>query len=145
MQLCFERNSGHNLHRPDRVTSGRGLRREHHCIGPVEDGIGDIRGLRPSRPRMFHHGFQHLGRDNHGDLVPAGLAENDLLEDRDLLNGHLHRQISPGHHNPRRRLQDIVEVSNGLRLLELGDNRNLSPRGPQKVSDVHEIGCVPHK
>ena len=40
--LGFANDTVHHLHRFDRVFSCRGLGREHHRIGAVEDGVGHV-------------------------------------------------------------------------------------------------------
>ena len=44
---------------------GGAFRRQHHRVGAVVDGGGDVADLGPGRRRRDDHRFEHLGRDHH--------------------------------------------------------------------------------
>ncbi len=45
----------HHPGRLDRVSASRRLRGKHHRVGAVEDGVGDVGGFGPGRPRRAYH------------------------------------------------------------------------------------------
>ena len=65
----------HRLDRLDRVLADAGLAGEHHRVGAVEDGVGDVGGLGAGRPRARDHRLEHLGRDDDRLGVAAGLVD----------------------------------------------------------------------
>ena len=56
----------HHRYGLDRVGADRRLLGEHQGIGPVEDGVGHVAGLGPSRPVVGAHALQHLRRRDDG-------------------------------------------------------------------------------
>lgn len=49
----------------DRVLAGCGLAGEHHGVGAIEDGVGNVSDLGTRRARVVLHGVEHLrGGDN---------------------------------------------------------------------------------
>ena len=114
---------GHRLDGLDGVLPHARLAGEHHGVGAVEDRVRDVGGLRAGRPRVGDHRLEHLGRHDHRLGVAAGLVDHPLLQERHVLERALHPEVAAGHHERVERLDDLVEVVDRLRLLDLGDDR----------------------
>ena len=71
------------------------------------------------------HRLEHLGGDDDGLGVAAGLVDDQLLEDRDVLERALDAQVAARDHDRRRRRRTISSMFvDRLRLLDLGDDRD---------------------
>ncbi len=131
MLLAFrlEHDLGHHLDRLDRILAGGGLRREHHRVGAVVDGVGHVAGLGPRGAGIFDHRLQHLGGRDDRLAIIAGPADHMLLNGRHLLRRHFDPQVSARDHDPVGGFEDAFQVLNGLRLFELGDDPGLGAHG----------------
>ena len=67
---------------------------------------------------------QHLGGDDDRLGVEAGPLDDLLLQERHVLERALHRQVAARHHEAVEGGDDLVEVLDRLRLLDLGDHRH---------------------
>ena len=116
-------------HRLLRILAHCRLAREHDAVGAVEDGVGHIRGLGPCGQTAGRHGFEHLrgGDDRLADA--AGPGDELLLDHGNLFNRHFHSEIAARHHDAVCRFQNLVEVFEGIRTLDLGDDEGLSADG----------------
>ena len=114
----------HRPHRLRRVVAGGGFAREHQRVGAVEDGVRDVGGLGARRPWLDHHRFEHLGRHDDRLAEPAPGGNDPLLQHRDLVQGNLDAEIAARHHDGVRSRDDLVDVRDRRRTLELGDDRN---------------------
>ena len=126
----------HRAHGLDGVLPHAGLTREHHRVRAVENGVGDVRGLGPGGGRVGDHRLQHLGGHDHWLRVATGLLDHPLLQERHVLERALHAEVPAGHHEPVEGLDHLVEVVDGLRLLDLRDH------GEQHALLVHDLPDV---
>ncbi len=81
------------------------------------------------------------------DRLP-GLARlrNDLfLQDGHFLDRDFDAEIAPGHHDPVRSLQDLIEMLQGIRSFDLGDNERLFAENPGGFAHGFNIGRAFHK
>ena len=106
------------------MVAGGALGGEHHRVGAVEDGVGDVARFGARRPRGIDHRLEHLGRHDDGALVDAGKAENLFLDDRHPLGRKLDAEIAAGHHDGVGRRDDALEVVDRRRRFDLGDDRS---------------------
>ena len=106
------------------MVADAGLGRQHEGVGAVEDGVGHVGRLGPRRPVPLHHRLQHLGGDDHRLRLAPAQVDRPLLHQRHPLQGRLHAQVAPGHHDPVEGLDDGVEPFQRLGPLELGDDRH---------------------
>ena len=111
------------LDRLDGVLPHAGLAGEHHRVGAVEHGVGDVGGLGARGRGVADHRLEHLGRDDHRLGVAAGLLDDPLLQERHVLERALHAEVAARDHEAVEGLDDLVEVVDRLRLLDLGDHR----------------------
>ena len=63
-----------------------------------------------------------------------------LLHERHLLQREFDAQVATGHHEPVEDLKDLREVLDGLRLLDLGDDRQPDPDLVHDRVDVLDVG-----
>ena len=92
LALGDPRHRGHHLDRVDRVLADRGLLREHHRVGAVEDRVGHVGDLGARRARGVDHRVEHLRRRDRRTRERAGDLEQLLLD---------HRHRSMGSSMPR--------------------------------------------
>ena len=118
----------------------RRLPRQHHRVGPVEDGVGDVGGLGAGRPRVRDHRLEHLGGHDDRLVALAGGLDGPLLHQRHLLERQLHAEVAARDHDAVERLDDRLEVLHRLGLLELGDDRDADVLLPHDVAD--QLGVV---
>ena len=117
------RNRGHHLHRLARILTHRGLLREHHGVGAVEDRVGHVGDLGPRRARRDDHRVEHLGGRDRRARHPPGELEQLLLHDRHALDRQLDAQVAPRDHHAVGHFEDLRRALHGQRLLDLGDQR----------------------
>ena len=115
----------HHAQRFHRILTLSRLTRKHYGIRPVIDRIRHIRHLGPGRTGIAHHGIQHLGCSDNRLVILITLLDNQLLQIRNLLCRNLHAQISPGNHDSIRTADNLINVLNPFRILNLCDNRDI--------------------
>ena len=141
MALGFVHDAGHHGDGFDGILADGGFAGEHHGVGAVVDGVGDVGDLGARGARILDHRLQHLrGRDDR--LAVLGGAANDvLLNGGNLFRRNFHAQIAARHHDAVGDLQNAVEVLDGLRLFELGDDPGFAAeRGNAVAHQAHIFG-----
>ena len=126
-----------SVDRPDGEFPDRCFAAQHHRVGAVEDGVGDVAHLGPRRRGLLDHRLQHLRRDDH--RLAGGLASADqvLLDDRHLGHVHLHAQIAAGDHQAIGGFDDRVDLVERLGLFDFGDQLDIRCG----FADVRAEGC----
>ena len=138
-------NGGHDLHSFHRVLPHGGLVGEHHRVGAIQNGIGHVTHLRPGGTGIGGHAVQHLGGGDDGDSQAVGLADQLFLQQRHILRGDFHPQITPGHHHAIAKGQDLVNAADGLELLDLGHHRGAVAMAADQLPDRHHVFGIAHK
>src|ERR671921_116609 len=116
----------HLLHAPLREAPDGRLAREHHRVGPVEDGVGHVGDLGTRRAGVPDHGVEHLrGHDDRFAQAPA-TGDHALLLDGHPLGGELDGEVPAGHHDAVGGRDDVLNVVYGLVLFDLGDDRRVA-------------------
>ncbi len=133
----------HQRHRLHRVAARSGFGREHDRIGPVENGVGHVRGFGPGGPGIAHHTFEHLGGGDHRLARLVAAADDALLDQRHLLRTHFHPQVAPGHHDAVGHLENGVEVGDRLGLFDLGDDPQVRLFLEQQILQGRNVGGPP--
>jgi hypothetical protein len=113
---------------------------EHHRVRAVEDRVGDVGHLRARRARRGDHRVEHLRGGDRGPREGAGQGEDLLLDDRHLLDAHLDPEVAAGDHHAVRGAHDLLGAGHGLRLLDLGDERQ-----PGVLADVLDLLGLAHE
>ena len=85
---------------------------------------------------MVHHRLEHLGRRDDGLATLVGLADEPLLHDRHPLERQLHSQISARDHDGVARGEDVGQVLERLRLLDLRDQFDAGRHEPPQILEV---------
>ena len=114
---------GHGA-RPPRTAcfADAGLAGEHQRVGAVEDGVRGVGGLGAGRAGVLDHRLEHLGGDDDGLGAAPGDLAGALLDERHLLERHLDAEVAAGDHDAVEGADDLVEVLDRLRLLDLRDD-----------------------
>ena len=97
--------------------------RQHHRIGTIIDSGRDIGNLRPRRHRRRNHAFQHLGRHHHRLAGAPGAADQILLQGGDILYRQFHAEVAARHHDRIGQFNNLVDLMQGGRLLDLCQHR----------------------
>ena len=141
--LCIFCNLIHHLQRFNRIFSCRRLAGQHDRACPLIDRIGHIRRLCAGRPRVLHHGVQHLRGCDHLLARIVHLCDDLLLDHRHLFQRDLHSHIAAGDHDPVRRLDNAVNIVDALLVLYLRDDIDLlTAILAQELPDLfHIIRC----
>ena len=145
MSFGLGHNAGHHLDRFAGELADRALAGKHDRVGAVEDGVGHVAGLGPRGTRVLGHGLEHLrGRDDR--LAEVERAANDmLLDERHLLRRNLDAKIAAGHHHSVRDLENGFKIFDGLRLLQLGNERSIAAMRGNRPPGAHHIVGGAHK
>ena len=89
----------HRAQRLDGVLAGRRLAGEHDGACAVIDGVGDVRDLGTSGADVVRHALEHLGRGDDALAEQTALADELLLDARQLLIRHLDAHVAAGDHD----------------------------------------------
>lgn len=135
-------------HRPDRldgVFADARLAGEHHRVGAVDDGVGDVGRFRAGGPGVVDHRVEHLGGDD--DRLRVALRELDraLLHDGHLLQRHFDAEVAAGDHDAVERGDDVVYVLHGLWLLDLGDDGDAPAFLVHDAVDVLDVASAAYE
>jgi hypothetical protein len=112
----------HDPHSGDGMIADGGFRAEHDGVRAVEHGVSHIARLGSRRPRVMDHGFEHLRRGDDRLVVGVASSDDHLLEDGNILRGHLDSKVASGDHDGIRSRDDVFDILDRLRLLDLGDD-----------------------
>ena len=137
------------LHGASRVRADGGLARQHDRIDAVLDGVRRVVHFRARRPRLGRHRLEDLGGDDHRNAVAACGARDLFLRARHALERHLEPEVAARHHHRVARGENLVQVLDRLRALELRDERHVRaarfghqlPRLSQIRLRLHEADC----
>ena len=110
----------HHRNRLDRVAADGGLGRQHHGIGTLVDGGGDVRRFGAGGRRRPDHGVEPLGGDDHRLAGLAAVVDDLALQHGHVLRLHLHAEVAARHHDGVGLGYDILQLLDGRRLFQLG-------------------------
>lgn len=116
-----------------------GLTGEHDTVSSVEDGVGDIGDLGTGGPRIVGHGLEHLGGADNGLTSQVALGNHGLLGNEDTLAGDFNTQVTTGDHDTIGLGEDLGEVGNTLKVLNLRDDLNVLSLLAQDATDLTDI------
>ena len=94
---------------------------------------------------MVGHRLQHLRRGDNRNLGAVCGADEFLLDDRYSLGRQLDAQVSARYHQPVGHSQDLVQVIQGFRLLQLGDDRDCGTQRPHPLLREPDIVGAAHE
>ena len=136
------RHHGDGLHR---ILAHRRLAGEHHGVGAVINGVGHVGNFGARGPRILDHRLEHLRRRDHRLEILRRAADDVLLNRGNLLRRNFNAQIAARHHDAVGGLQNAVEMLDGLRLFELGDDPGLAAIGRNAIAHQAHIFRGAHK
>ena len=147
VDVCFSllADVGHDGDGLDGVVARGGFAGEHDAVGAVEDGVGDVGGLRAGGAGRAGHGLEHLsgGDDELAGFVAA--LDHALLREEDLLHANLHAEVAARDHDAVGLLHDVGEVVEALHVLNLGDDEDVLGGGAEHLADVLDVGALAHE
>ena len=126
-------------HRLDGIFSDGGFGREHHRVGAVVDGIGDIAHFGARGGWIADHGLEHLSGGDNEPAFPAGAADDGFLDPRHLFERHFDAEIAAGNHDAISHTENWLDVLPPFGLFDLGHNGNGPPA--QTIAELlHVVG-----
>ena len=129
----------------DGVGAGGGLAGEHDGVGAVEDGVGDVGGLRAGGAGGAGHGLEHLGGGDDGLAGFVAALDHALLREEDLLEVDLHAEVTARDHDGVGLADDVIIVVEALHVLNLGDDGDLGGGFAEHLADVLDVGALAHE
>ena len=114
----------HDANRLHRVSPHGGFGTEHNRIGSVENRIGNIRRFSPCRSGIINHGFEHLCGGYYRFVFLIADIDDAFLEQWNFFSEHFHTQIASSHHYHLGLVHDTLQIVNGFRFLDFGNDRN---------------------
>ena len=123
--LGLVRDARLHAHGLDRVLAGRGLAGEHHGVGAVIDGVGDVGDLGARGARVADHGVEHLRGGDDRLVRGVALLDHLLLQVWHELGRDLDTQVAAGNHDAIGSLEDLVEVLDAQSALDLGEDAHV--------------------
>ena len=124
--LGLDHDARHHRDRLAGIVSAGGFGGEHDRVGAVENGVGHVAGLGARGTRIFDHRLEHLRGGDHRLAPGGGAADDMLLDDRNFFGRHFHAQIAARHHDSVGGFENFFQMIDGLRLFQLGDDRNVA-------------------
>ena len=136
----------HGAQRLDGVLAGRRLAGEHDGARAVIDGVGDVRDLGTGGADVVRHALEHLGRGDDALAEQAALADELLLDARQLLVRHLDAHVAAGDHDAGALGEDVLDVVDAGLILDLGDDGDVPAAvGAQKAVEIDQILPARHE
>mmetsp|Transcript_21367 Transcript_21367/g.63240 ORF Transcript_21367/g.63240 Transcript_21367/m.63240 type:complete len:389 (+) Transcript_21367:736-1902(+) len=130
-------------HRLDRLAgelADGALPGEHHRVAAVEDCVRDVADLGARWHGRVDHRLHHLRRGDAKLVRLVCLLDEELLGEGDPLQAELNAEVAARHHQPVGEGEDLVNVLEGRRLLDLRDDEGALLLGhPLCVHDVDQL------
>ena len=114
--------AGHGAQRLDGVLARGRLAGEHDGARAVIDGVGDVSDLGAGGADVVRHALEHLGRGDDALAEQAALADELLLDARQLLIRHLDAHVAAGDHDAGALGEDVLDVIDAGLIFDLGDD-----------------------
>ena len=139
IRLGVQRQGGHRVDRPHRIFADRRLAREHHGRAAVENGIGNVTGLRPGGLGVVLHRRQHLRRSDHRLAARHRGSDDALLRARDLCQRQLHPQVSACDHDAVGGFDNGIQIGHAGAVLDLCDDGDLDATLGKNFAHPYDI------
>ena len=110
----------HRAHHECRIVTDGRFSREHHSVGAVEHGVGNVADLCSRWCRRLDHAFEHLRCRDNGQAGFHALSDNPLLKMRHFRQRTVDPEVATGDHNGVTFQHDLVERHDCVRRLDLG-------------------------
>ena len=136
----------HHLKRFHRIFALGCLAGQHHRVRTVVYGVGNVGNFRPGRTWIADHGIQHLGCRDDRLIIVITFLDHHLLQIGHFLRRDLYAQVPAGHHDSVRAADDLIDVLNPFRILDLSDNWNIWRAAlPKECLDLQDALCIADK
>ena len=126
----------HHRDRFEREVARRAFGREHHRVGPVVDGVGDVADFGAGRGRSRNHAFEHLGRNHHRLAQFAGAGDDSLLKRRNPFGRKLDPQVAARNHHRVGVGENALQPLDRRGLLDLDHQPGLVADEGPRLGDV---------
>mmetsp|Transcript_36231 Transcript_36231/g.113771 ORF Transcript_36231/g.113771 Transcript_36231/m.113771 type:complete len:237 (-) Transcript_36231:999-1709(-) len=138
--LCGGDGAPHRLDRLAGVLADGALPGEHHRVAAIEDCVRDVADLGARRHGRVDHRLHHLRRGDAKLVRLVCLLDEELLGEGDALQAELNAEVAARHHQPVGEGEDLVNVLERRRLLDLRDDEGAFLLGhPLCVHDVDQL------
>ena len=125
------------MHGASRKQTDRCLSGQHDRVHAGVHGVCGVTDLGPRGPSLGRHRLEHLRRQDDRNAVMPRPARDFLLRARHAFERHLEAEIAPGDHDRVTCLNNLFEMVQRLRPLELRHERDV---GPSVVG--HQLPCL---
>ena len=138
--------AGHGAQRLDGVLACGRLAGEHDGARAVIDGVGHVGDLGAGGADVVRHALEHFGRGDDALAKQAALADELLLDARQLLIRHLDAHVAAGDHDAGALGEDLLDVVDAGLILDLGDDGDvLAAVGAQEGVEVGQVLLARHE
>ena len=118
---------------------------QHHRIGAVQNGVGNITHLSAGGPRARCHGIEHLGCRDDRNPKAVGLVDQILLKKRNFFCRHFNPKVTTGHHHAIAKRQNRVDLIDRFELLNFCHYRSGEAVLTNEFSDLLHVRGVAHE
>ena len=125
-----------------RVLAVGGFIGEHHNVGALNHGVGDIADLGAGRDWIINHGTHGLGGNDADFSVLTTEADEFALDDGDDFGANFVGHIAAGDHDGVAGLDDFFQMLvafNGFFGLNLGDDFGLGAFLAQELAELVDV------
>ena len=140
--------TGDGCHRFDclhRVVTDRGLIGQHHRIGSIQNRVGHVTHFRAGGAGTGSHRIEHLGGRDDRNAQAVGLVDQILLQQGNVLGGHLHTEIAAGHHHTVTQGKDGVDLIDGFEFFDLCHHRSGEAMLADQFTNLLHVGGIAHE
>ena len=128
-----------------RMLADRGLPGKHHCIDFLVHGIRDVSRLGTRRNRILDHRFEQVRRDDRALSMLLAQSNDATLYIRQLGNIDLYAEVAARHHDAVGYPDDVLYVVDAFRVLDLGDDLDLSRLSAEMLAQHFDIFRAAHE
>ena len=134
-----------NLDAFQRVFADGGFAAEHDGVGLFVDRVGDIGDFGPGGHGGFDHAFEHVGGDDDGFADAEAGFDDAPLDDGQFLVGDFDAEIAARDHDAVGFAHDLVQVGDGLLVLDLGEDEGARAVFLEELLQLEEVARFAHE
>ena len=141
MALCTFNYPCHGSYCFNRVVTGGSFRREHYCVGTVQNRVGNVKHFRAGRCWCRDHRLHHLGRCDHHFVGIISCFNQLFLNSYQIGIANFHTQITAGYHNAVSAINNAGQElrGNGFGALDFGNNMSTAVFRLQQLAGLFDI------
>src|SRR5690348_14175442 len=137
--LDAERDAVENLDATQGMLADGGFAAEHDGIRLLINRVGDIRDFGARGHGRFNHAFQHVRRDDDRFALAQAGFDDAALDDGQFLVRNFDPQIAARDHYRIGFAHDVLEIRDGLLVLDFGDDERLFLGIAEQFSELEQI------